>query len=389
MRKTRREFMATAAAALPATLFGADDRIASVKATANALTEMPPSPPKFTSDDDPARSRWFGPFSQIPSAILVEIKTTSGLTGYGLGGGGGAAVYIIEHHLRDLLIGVKPANVATIWSQLYESSSFYGRRGLPVMAISGIDLALWDIAGKAANKPVCDLLTPGARRKIPSYYTGTNLAWAAGRGFRAFKLPVSSIGPEEGEAGLKRLEKMVEAARQTIGTATEIMLDCLGRWTVPFTLEADRRLAPYRIRWFEEPVMPDDLDGYAELCRSIRHARIACGEHEYTHYGFAELFRRHAVQIVQPDISWSGGLSELRKIAAMALGQSLTVAPHRGGSLYGLHFIAGTPGCNLAESFGIGEKANTVMQAMTPQLEDGFLLVPDRPGFGVEIGPVA
>jgi L-rhamnonate dehydratase len=373
-----------AAAALPASLFGTDDRIASVKATANALVAKPPVAPKFTSDDDPARSRWFGPFAQIPSAILVEIRTASGLTGYGLGGGGGAAVYIIDHHLRDLLIGVSPANIARIWSQLYESSSFYGRRGLPVMAISGIDLALWDIAGKAANKPVCELLTPGSRRKIPGYYTGTNFAWAAERGFRAFKLPVSSIGPEEGEAGLKRLEKMAADSRRVIGAASDLMLDCLGRWTVTFTLEADRRLARYNIRWFEEPVMPDDLDGYTELCRSIRHARIACGEHEYTHYGFAELFRRKAVQIVQPDISWSGGLTEVRKIADMALHQSLTVAPHRGGSLYGLHLIAGTPGCNLAESFGIGENANAVMKAMTPQFEGGFFTVPDRPGFGVE-----
>jgi L-rhamnonate dehydratase len=386
MRNTRRQWLASAVG-LPAALFGADDRIASVKVRAgDVLSPKVPAPPKFNSDDDPARSRWFGPFAQIPSGILVELRTTSGLTGFGLGGGGGAAAYIIDHHLRDLLVGVKAANIETIWSQLYGSTSFYGRRGLPVMAISGIDLALWDIAGKAAGKPVCELLG-GQRRKIPGYYTGTNLNWAVGRGFRAFKLPVSSIPPEEGEPGLKRLEQMVADARRTIGPASDLMLDCLGRWNVPFTLLADRRLSRYNIRWFEEPLMPDELDGYAALCREVRHTRIASGEHEYTRYGFAELIERKAVQVVQPDISWSGGLTELRRIARMALDRSLVVAPHRGGSLYGLHFIAATPGCNLAESFGIGETSTGTMKAMTPDFADGFFTLPDKPGFGVEIPP--
>jgi L-rhamnonate dehydratase len=382
---TRRKWLA-GAAALPWAVFGADDRIASVKATAGVLTPRTPVAPKFSSDDDIARSRWFGPFAQIPSAILVEIRTASGLTGYGLGGGGGAAVYIIEHHLSDLLVGVKPAHIETLWSQLFNSTSFYGRRGLPVMAISGIDLALWDIAGKAAGKPVCELLGGRAGRRIQAYYTGTNMAWAAKQGFHAFKLPVSSIGPEEGEPGAKRLEKMVADARTAIGPTSDLMLDCLGRWNVPFTLQMDQRLAPYKIRWFEEPLMPDNLDGNAELCRKVKHTQIASGEHEYTHYGFDELIRRKAVQVVQPDISWSGGLSELRKIADMALREKLMVAPHRGGSLYGLHFIAGTPGCNLAEGFGIGESGTSTMKAMTPPFEDGFLTVPDKPGFGVELG---
>lgn len=385
MRKTRRQWIA-GALGLPAALFGADDRIASVKVRAGVLSSRAPTPPKFNSDEDPGRSRWFGPFAQIPSGILVEIRTTSGLTGFGLGGGGGAAAYIVEHHLRDLLVGVKAANIERIWSQLYGSTSFYGRRGLPVMAISGIDLALWDIAGKAAGKPVCELLG-GQRRKIPGYYTGTNLAWAVSRGFRSFKLPVSSIGPEEGEQGARRLEKLVADARQTIGPASGLMLDCLGRWNVPFTLQAAKRLSRYNIRWFEEPLMPDDIEGYVELCRKVRHTRIASGEHEYTRYGFAELIRRNAVQVVQPDISWSGGLTELRRIAEMALRRSLIVAPHRGGSLYGLHFIAATPGCDLAESFGIGESSTSTMKAMTPQFENGFFVVPDKPGFGVEIPP--
>jgi L-rhamnonate dehydratase len=374
-----------AAAALPGALFGGDDRIASVKATAGVLNPQTPAVPKFGSDEDVARSRWFGPFAQIGSAILVEVRTTSGLTGFGLGGGGAASVQIIHEHLRHLLLGVKPANIGRIWSQLFDATSFYGRRGLPIMAISGIDLALWDLAGKAAGKPVCELLGAHAGRKIPAYYTGTNLAWAVQNGFRAFKLPVSSIGAEEGQDGAKRLEKMVADARGTIGPGTDLMLDCLCRWNVPFTLHAAERLAPYKIRWIEEPLSPDDLDGYAELCRKVKNVQIASGEHEFTRYGFDTLLRRKAVQVLQPDISWSGGLSELREIAKLPSREAVPLVPHRGGSLYGLHFIAGTPGCNLAESFGLGENGTRTMKAMTPPFENGHLIVPDKPGFGVDL----
>jgi L-rhamnonate dehydratase len=381
---TRRTLLA-GAALFPRNLFGADDRIASVKATPHVLTGRTPENPKFRPDDVVSRAHAFGPFAQIPAAVLVEIRTTSGLTGFGLGGGGAAAVMIIEQHLRELLVGEKTANIDSIWSELFSATSFYGRRGLAVMAISGIDLALWDIAGKAARKPVCELLGGKAGHKVATYYTGANMVWAAKQGFRAFKLPVSSVGSEEGDAGLKRLEKMVAEARAATGPTADLMLDCLCRWDIPFTLRAVERLAQYRIRWFEEPLLPDDYDGYAELCRRVRGTQISSGEHEYTHFGFAELIGKKAVHIVQPDISWSGGLTDLRKIADLALRQKLTVVPHRGGSLYGLHFIAGTPGCDLAESFGLGENGTDVMKAMTPPFQDGFLVVPDKPGFGVEL----
>src|SRR5262249_24434887 len=116
------------------------------------------APPKFTSDYDPARWRWFGPFAQLAGALIVEIQTEKGITGYGLGSGGGAGAYIIEHHLKDLLIGVNALNTELLWDQMYSSTLFYGRKGVPIMAISGVDLALWDIRGKHAGQPVHRLL---------------------------------------------------------------------------------------------------------------------------------------------------------------------------------------------------------------------------------------
>jgi L-rhamnonate dehydratase len=379
--RTRREFVSLA---LPAGLFGARDRIVETTAWSGIFARGGESRPKFAAPDDPARGRSFGPFAQLTGATLVRVRTESGLTGYGLGGGGGAAVYIIERHLAGIIDGAHPESIETLWDQMYSASAFYGRRGVPVMAISGIDLALWDIAGKAAGKPVSKLLSGSARASCPAYYTGTRLDWALQAGFTGFKLPVSDIAPDSPGAG-KQIEARVAEARRKIGPTALLMIDCLGRWNVPFTLDMARRLASYRLHWIEEPLMPDDIEGYAQLCREVRGTRIASGEHEYTHHGFGELMRGNAVQVLQPDISWSGGLTALRRIAALAAPRKLPIAPHRGGSVYGLHFIAATPACNLAESFGLGENGGGLMQAMTPRYEKGQLYISGKPGFGVEI----
>ncbi|MBL8239514.1 MAG: hypothetical protein JNM66_18970 [Bryobacterales bacterium] len=339
---------------------------------------------KFTSDHDPNRSRWFGPFSQLAGSILVEIKTTGGLVGYGLGGGGSAAVHVIETHLRDLLLRADPANIELLWEQMYSSSIFYGRKGLAIQAISGIDLALWDLAGKAANKPVYQLLGGATKDKVRVYLTSKNVQFGLDKGIRAFKLPIDS-SPSEGRAGMKKAIEPIEAARKAIGPDAELMIDVLCRWNVGYTIEMAERLAPARLLFIEEPLNPDDMAGYAELCARVQTTRIASGEHEYTRYGFENLIARKAAHILQPDITWSGGLSELRKIAALASARQLPLIPHRGGSVYGLHFILATAHCDLAESFGVGEPGNDIMQAMSPRFAAGYLYANDKPGFGVDI----
>lgn len=340
----------------------------------------------FKSDHDPARSRWFGPFSQLAGSILVEIKTTGGLAGYGLGGGGSAAVHVIDTHLRDLLLKADPSNIELLWEQMYSSSIFYGRKGLAIQAISGIDLALWDLAGKAAGKPVYQLLGGATKDRVAVYLTGKDVELGLGRGIRAFKLPVDSA-PHEGRVGMKKAVDQIEAARKAIGPDADLMIDVLCRWDVPYTLEMVERLASSRLMFIEEPLNPDDMAGYAQLCALVRSTKIASGEHEYTRYGFENLIARKAAHILQPDITWSGGLTELRKIAALASAHQLPLIPHRGGSVYGLHFILATAHCSLAESFGVGEPGNEIMQAMSPRFEEGFLYPNDKPGFGVDITP--
>ena len=338
----------------------------------------------FKGDHDPARWRWYGPFSQLAGSILVEIKTTGGLIGYGLGGGGSAAVHVIDRHLKDLLLRADPANIEALWEQMYSSSLFYGRKGVAIQAISGIDLALWDLAGKAAGLPVYKLLGGATKERVPVYLTSKSVEFGLQHGIRAFKLPVDSA-PHEGKDGMKKAVAQVEAARKAIGPEADLMIDVLCRWDVPYTLEMVERLAPSRLMFIEEPLWPDDMAGYAQLCAEVRSTRIASGEHEYTRYGFENLIARRAAHILQPDITWSGGLTELRKIAALASAHQLPLIPHRGGSVYGLHFILATAHCKMAESFGVGEPGNEIMQTMSPRFSGGYLYASEKPGFGVEM----
>jgi L-alanine-DL-glutamate epimerase-like enolase superfamily enzyme len=158
----------------------------------------------FKGDYDPARWRWFGPFSQLAGSILVQIRTDTGLTGYGLGGGGAAACYIIDNHLKDLLIGADARNVELLWEQIFSSTSFYGRKGLAILALSGIDLTLWDLAGKAANQPVWQLLGGTVKEKVRAYFTGTDIDLGLQLGFTAFKHP-ANVSPSDGPDAMRKL----------------------------------------------------------------------------------------------------------------------------------------------------------------------------------------
>ena len=380
---TRRAFLASAAF-IPLLRAAGRHKVVAVDAFHTPL--LPTSrfgTSQFRDDFDPARWRWFGSFSQISGSVITRIRTDSGITGYGLGGGGGAGVYIVERHLRDLLIGTNPLNIEMLWDQMHGSTAFYGRRGLGVMAISGIDLALWDIAGKIAGVPVYQLAGGATKLRTPVYFTSSNVELGLKLGCRAFKLPVDGV--PQGREAMKAIVDQVARARTLVGPDADLMIDCLARFDVAFTLELAERLAEFRVRWIEEPLHPDDTEGYETLCAKVKGTLVASGEHEYTRFGFADLLRHKAVQVAQPDISWSGGFTELRRIAVLAERAGVPLVPHRGGSRFGIHFITATSQCQLAESFGIGETGNELMDALTPRFENGYAYPPEGPGFGLEI----
>ena len=344
--------------------------------------------PTFKSDFDPNRWRYRGKFSQLASAIIVVIKTNQGITGYGLGAGGSVAREIIHGHLKHLLIGTNPLNVELLWDQMYTSANAYGRRGVFVMALSGVDNALWDILGKHAGQPVFQLLGGTTKEKIPVYQTVLNeraTDAALSLGIRHFKVPILD-GLFEGDPGKQRTVEFLMNMRKAIGTDNSLMIDCSSRWDdVGYTIDMARRLEAIGLYWIEEPLSPDNLTGYETLVREIDSTKIASGEHEYTRFGFSELIRHKAADILQPDVSWCGGVTSLKKISTMAAAHGLEFTPHRGGSLYGLPLCLSSTQCRWAESFGTNDSGTELMEAMTAPFEDGHYLPSENPGFGTAL----
>jgi L-alanine-DL-glutamate epimerase-like enolase superfamily enzyme len=382
---TRRSLL-SATTALP--LFAGQPRQKIVSVKAAPLPLLPTArfgTKEFTSDHDPARWRWFGPFSQLPGAILVQIRTAQGITGYGMGGGGTAAVHIIESHLKDLLIGANALNMELLWDQMFSSSTFYGRRGVAIMAISGLDLALWDIAGQAAARPVWQLLGGAAKDKVLAYYTGGDPENGMKLGFKAYKLGLyEGIADTSKESMWKLLERLKQV-RGIIGYDNKLMIDCLCRWNVEYTLEFAERAQDLKLYFIEEPLLPDDVPGFQRLCLEVKGTRIALGEHEFTHYGFQEVLRNKASHILQPDLTWCGGLTDIRRVATIAASHGVPVMPHRGSSLFGIHLVISHPNCPMAESFGTGERGNEMMARLTAPFKDGYYYPPEKPGLGVEL----
>ena len=269
--------------------------------------------PEFISDFDPKRWRYTGPFAQLASSIVVVIKTNQGVTGFGLGAGGKVGCEIIEGHLRHLLVGTNPLNIEMLWDQMYTSSNFYGRRGVFVMALSGVDNALWDIFGKHADQPVYRLLGGTTKERIPVYHTGVPEAVRTGLdlNIQHFKV-VTWNGLAEGEAGKRKTIEDLNQFRETVGPDKTMMIECVAGWDdVDFVIDMAERMEHLNLYWIEEPLSPDNILGYERLVNEIDSTRIANGEHEYTRFGFAELIRHNAADVLQPDVSWCGGVTSL------------------------------------------------------------------------------
>jgi L-rhamnonate dehydratase len=307
--------------------------------------------------------------------ILVAIDTDAGLTGYGVGGGGLSAVHIIRTVLRDLLVGKNIEPIESLWQAMYHATLPFGRKGVAIMALSGVDLALWDLRGKAANRSVAHLLGGPIRVSVPGYTTvWEDIPECLIGNQSAFKL---HLGKCEGD-----LESAVAAVARVRDRVPDsaLMIDAWMKWNVPFTLRFAERVLPLRIDWIEEPLPPDDLAGYAELMRTCP-IPIAGGEHEFTALGFASIIEHRLHNIVQPDVCWCGGMTELVKIYQLAKQNGVRVCPHRGGEIWALPALAALDPQPLAES---GRPWLTWVGGQ-PSIREGKIEVPGRPGFGVAI----
>ena len=284
---------------------------------------------------------------KVPT-FTVEITTDKGVKGYGSGGPGGG--FVVEQHFTKLLVGEDPFNVERIWDILWRSTMSYGRAGLVINAISGVDLALWDLIGNALGMPVYKLLGGETKARIPAYCTGNDIEQHIEFGFKRLKLAIPH-GPADGREGMKKNVALVETTRKALGPEGEIMLDCWMAWTERYTLEMAEMVAPYRVYWMEECLQPHDYEGFGRLNAAIKSTRIVTGEHEYTRYGFRKLLEHNCAAIWQPDVHWCGGLTELRRIAALAAAYDIPVIPHTGGTFDCIHFIMATPNAPWAELF--------------------------------------
>lgn len=307
--------------------------------------------------------------------ILVVIETDAGITGYGIGGGGLASIHIIRTVLRDLLVGKDSEPTEAHWQAMYGATLPFGRKGVAIMALSGVDLALWDLRGKQANRSVAQLLDGPMHAEVPTYAT----VWD--------ELPESMIGQHAAfkihlgkHQDPSTLVDVVRRARDRVGPDVPLMVDAWMKWDVAFTLRFAEAVAPLSIDWIEEPLPPDDFAGYAELVKRSP-IPIAGGEHEFTAAAFGELIERRLHHIVQPDVCWCGGMTELVKIYAMAKKHDIRVCPHRGAEVWGLHAIAALDPVPLAES---GRPWMTWVGGQ-PEIRNGRIAIPNRPGFGVTI----
>ncbi|MGE3807797.1 MAG: mandelate racemase/muconate lactonizing enzyme family protein [Gemmataceae bacterium] len=309
--------------------------------------------------------------------ILVAIDTDAGLTGYGVGGGGLAGLHVVRTVLRDLLLERDPAPVETLWQEMYQATLPFGRKGLAIMALSGVDLALWDLRGKAARAPVARLLGGQVGQPMPTYVTvWDEVSAEVARAYRAFKLHL-------GKCSRERIDEMVQAvdrARAVIGCERPLMIDAWMLWDLPTTLAFAAGAQSARLDWIEEPLPIDDVAGYRTL-RAQCPIPIAGGEHEFTALGFAEIIEQQLHQVLQPDICWCGGMTEMVKIYALARQAGLRVCPHRGAEIWGLHALAGLDPDPLAES---GRPWMTWVGGQ-PDIVDGFITLGAEPGFGVHI----
>lgn len=318
----------------------------------------------------------------------VEVETDKGITGIGIGGGG--AGFLIDGHLRHLLIGEDPFNVERIGDLLRRATMHYDIKGISTHAISAVDLALWDIVGKASKKPMYKLLGEETKDRIPAYCTGNDIEHHVEFGFKKLKLAVP-YGPADGREGMKKNVELVARARRALGPDGEIMLDSWMSLTESYTLEFAKMLEPYRVYWLEESLPPDQYAGFRRLNQKISSLRIVTGEHEYTRYGFKVLLDYDAAKIWQPDIKWCGGMTELRHIDALAGANGIPVVPHAGWQFAG-HYILTSKNSPWCEMFlpapgGPPEVYQRFEEEfnITRGPEGIYMRPPDRPGLGHEL----
>ena len=325
----------------------------------------------------------------VLGTLVVEIEASDGTVGFSVTTAGEIGAFIVEKHLARFLEGRKITDIERIWDQMYKSTLYYGRRGVVLNAISGVDLALYDLLGRVRQVPVFELLGGPVRDELQFYATGARPDRAKELGFIGGKMPLHH-GPAEGEEGLRKNLAQLADMREKVGEDYWLMLDCWMSLDVEYATRLAHAAAEHGLKWIEEALIPDDYWGYAELRRRAPSTvLVTTGEHEATRWGFRQLLET-GVDLIQPDVGWCGGITELLKISALADAHGTMVVPH-GSSVYSYHFVVTRTNSPFAEFLMMHPTAEEVVPMFSPMLVgepvpvNGRLKVPETPGFGVEL----
>jgi len=340
--------------------------------------------------------------------VIVRVETDDGIVGWGeccTGSDYGEAAFavklLIERGLSSRIIGQNPADYRRIWERLYSAVEWYGRRGLGIFALSGIDTALLDVVGRAHGMPTYELLGGRFRKEVPLYasllfdmddpegtarkgeryirdgYVGAKFGWGM--------LPSKPFG-----ADADADEKIVATIRNVLGPRAWLMID-VGRyvnWTRNYAIQMAKRLEKYGIFWLEEALPQDDVEGFVELARAV-DVTIAAGEGYQTLHDFSDLLSRRALDLIQPDVSKAGGLSETKRIVELARAYNVRWVPHNWSTAINtaasLQLVASAPDAFLLE---FKQEPNPLIHELSKskfEVNKGKLTVPDTPGLGIEI----
>lgn len=331
--------------------------------------------------------------------LTCEVEASDGTVGIG---NAALAPSVVKQAIDDwyapLVVGEDPFDYAYIWEKMYRRSHAWGRKGIGMTAISAVDIAIWDLMGRLVNKPVFKLLGGRTKEKIPVYYSKLyslsieemqqEAQTAVDAGHRAFKMRFG-WGPKDGMQGMRENLKRVEAVREVIGLERDLMADCYMGWNLDYGKRMLPKLAQYELRWLEEPVIADDLNGYAEL-NAMDIVPISGGEHEFSVMGCQQLLERKAVSVLQYDTNRVGGITAAQKINAIAEAHQIPVIPHA-GQMHNYHLTMSNLNCPMSEYFPVfdvevGNELFYYIFEGDPEAVDGFLqLDDDKPGLGIEI----
>jgi len=333
------------------------------------------------------------------SWLIVEVATDSGEVGIG-----NAALsprvtkQVVDLYLKPILMGQNPFDYEYLWQHMYRRTIAFGRKGIGMVAISAVDIALWDLLGKILKQPVFRLLGGKTKAKIPVYASRLysqpldelrkEAALYKSQGFRAMKVRFG-WGPLDGAEGMQRNLELVRTARETIGDEIDLMADAYMGWTFEYARRMIPLLADYHLRWVEEPVLPDDIGGYAAL-RALNIVPISGGEHEFTLYGFRELIDAKALDVIQFDTNRVGGITQARKIQALAEAYEIPVIPHA-GQMHNFHVVMASLNSPMAEYFPpvdveVGNELFWYIFKGEPLAKNGYIeLDENAPGLGLTI----